>query len=165
MLEEFGRIDVLVNTAAPPASTLDPAKDRGPEAILAAIDGKAMGYLRMSEAVLPGMLERGWGRIVNVSGQFAQLSGSLTASARNSVANIASKVTADAAVGSGVTVNVVNPGPVSDAPERDGGVGKPGGSTYEEVAAAIVFLCSRQAAGISGETLALGHRIRGTIVL
>lgn len=165
VLEQHGRIDVVVNTAAPPAGTLDPARDRDASAILSAIDGKAMGYLRVIEAVLPGMLENGWGRIVNVSGQNALLSGSLTASARNSVANIASKVVADAAAGSGVTVNVVNPGPVGDDAPRDRGIGQPGGSTYEEVAAAIVYLCSEQGAAISGETLALGHRVRGHIVL
>ncbi|PJJ72142.1 NADP-dependent 3-hydroxy acid dehydrogenase YdfG [Diaminobutyricimonas aerilata] len=165
VVEDLGRIDVLVNTAAPPAGTLDPSLDRDPAAILSAIDGKALGYLRVIEAVLPGMLERGWGRIINVSGQNALLSTSLTASARNSVASIASKVVADAAAGTGVTVNVVNPGPVADEPERDRGIGQPGGSTYVEVAAAVVYLCSEQAAAISGETLALGHRIRGQMVL
>lgn len=162
---DLGRIDVLVNTAAPSARTLDSALDHDPAQLMRAINGKAMGYLRVANAVLPGMIERGWGRIVNVSGQNALLTGSMTAAARNGVVSVAAKALADAVAGSGVTVTVVNPGTVTDEPDRAPTLGKPGDSTYAEVAAAIVYLASEQGGAISGETLALGHRVRGTMVL
>jgi len=43
-----------------------------------------MGYLRVAQAVAPQMLERGWGRIVNVSGLGARTTGSAIGSARAS---------------------------------------------------------------------------------
>lgn len=156
-----GRLDVLVNTAAPSASTLDPARDRDAEQVLDAIDGKAMGYLRATEAAVPVMRAAGFGRIIQVSGQNAWLSGSVTAVARNAVVNTMSKAIADDLAGSGVTVNVVNPGAVRDDPASEVGVGRGGESSPAQIAALVVFLASGAAAAISGESIAVGHRVRG----
>jgi NAD(P)-dependent dehydrogenase (short-subunit alcohol dehydrogenase family) len=165
VLARHGRIDVLVNTAAPSASTLDPARATDPSMIVEAIDGKAMGYLRVMNAVLPGMLAAGSGRIVNVSGQNALLSDSIPAAARNGVVSVASKVLADSVAGSGVGINVVNPGPVTDHPDPQTAHGRPGQSTYAEVADLVTFLCCARSRAISGETVAVGHRVRGHMVL
>lgn len=165
VLAIHGTIDILVGAAAPAGRMLIARRDWEPQQMLSEIDAKAMVALRAMNAVLPHMLDRGWGRVVNVSGQNALISGSVTAAARNNVLTVVSKAAADAVAGSGVTVNVVHPGFISDKPVRDRGLGLPGDTTFAEVGAAIAFLCGNQAGAISGETLAIGHRVKGTMIL
>ena len=156
-------IGVLVNTAAPPASTIDPSRDTDPAQILAAVDGKAMGYLRTTTAVLPLMQEAGHGRVVQVSGQNVYLTASVTATTRNAAVTTATKTLADRAAGTGVSLNVVDPGLVTDDPSDEVRPAQPGDSTPDEVAALIVFLCSRAGGAISGESVSVGHRVRGVV--
>tara|TARA_B100000513_G_scaffold194076_1_gene122339 strand:+ start:924 stop:1637 length:714 start_codon:yes stop_codon:yes gene_type:complete len=162
VLARHGRIDVAVLTAAPPVSTLDPARDLEAAHLLEAIDGKSLGFLRVATALLPHMTSAGFGRIVGVSGQIARMTTTLAGSVRNGTLNTIAKTLADSAAGTGVTINVVNPGPVLDetqhpAPER----GRPGESSYAEVASLIVFLTSVAAGGVSGEEIATGHKLLG----
>ncbi|XVV16056.1 SDR family NAD(P)-dependent oxidoreductase [Actinoplanes sp. CA-131856] len=161
-VERIGDIDILVNTAAPPAQTMDPTRHRAPEEVLAAVDAKAIGYLRVMNAVLPGMRDRGFGRVVNISGQGAHVTLSVTGAVRNQAVITAAKVLADEYAGSGVTVNVVNPGVVvTGTPSPEIARGASGESTPEQVAAVVTFLCSAPAAAVSGESVAVGHRLRG----
>ena len=165
VIAEHSRIDALVVTAAPSARTLDPTKSSDPAHVLAAVDGKALGFLRVANAVIPHMVEAGYGRVIGVSGQNALVTGSIAAGLRNAALIIAAKNLADAAAGSGVTVNVVNPGIVVEgapaAPQR----GAPGEATFAQVADLVAFLSSPLAGGVSGESIAVGHRIPGTISL
>ena len=161
VVAEYGSIDILVNTAAPSARTLDSSRDRDPAQVLGAIDGKAMGYLRCANAVLPLMKQAGFGRVINVSGQNAFLTGSVTGSVRNSAVIVMSKNLADLFAGTGVTVNVVNPGFVVAEPSPDVQVGRGGESTAEQIAALVTYLASAQAAAVSGESIAVGHRVLG----
>ncbi|MEU8240806.1 SDR family NAD(P)-dependent oxidoreductase [Actinoplanes missouriensis] len=154
-------IDILVNAAAPPAHTLDPALDHDPEQILDAVDAKAIGYLRTMDAVLPGMRERGFGRVVNVSGQNAFTTRTVLGSVRNSAVITASKALADAYAGSGVTINVVNPAIVTREPRATVEPAGGGDSTPEQVAALVTYLASAHAATITGESIAVGHRVLG----
>ncbi|MEU4625620.1 SDR family NAD(P)-dependent oxidoreductase [Actinoplanes sp. NPDC023801] len=156
-----GAVDILVNAAAPPAHTLDPAKDQDPGQVLEAFDAKTVGYLRVVGAVLPFMRRAGFGRVVNISGQNAFLSRSVTGAVRNAAVIVASKALADSVAGTGVTVNVVNPGTVTATPDPAPRAGAPGDSTPEQVAALVTFLVSAQAAAISGESIAVGHRVLG----
>jgi 3-oxoacyl-[acyl-carrier protein] reductase len=137
-----------------------------------------MGSMRLMRAVAPGMAERGWGRIVNVgssSGKRPSLSNaaySVTKAAQHAL----SRVFADTYASEGVLVNSVAPGPVEtqlwmapggladQAAERSGvdreealesargkiPLGRFG--TAEEIAAAIVFLCSERASNVAGAT-------------
>lgn len=162
VVAKHGRIDAVVVTAAPSASTLDTSRDRDPEQILGAVDRKALGFLRVAEAVAPRLVANGGGRIVGVAGQFARQTTSVTAAVRNQVLITIAKILADAHAGSGITVNVVNPGPVVDETAHPAPApANPGQSSVEEVAALIVYLLSRQAGGVSGESIAVGHRLRG----
>lgn len=161
VLERHGRLDGVVVSAAPNARTLDPALSTDPVNVLEAIDAKAIVFLRVARAALQSMAGNASGRIIAVSGQNASLTGDLRGSVRNGALILAAKNLADHTAGTGITVNVVNPGPVTDAPRHEVLPGKPGQSTPEDIAALVAFLVSPLAGAISGESIAVGHRVRG----
>ena len=164
VLAEHGRIDVLVVTAAPSARTLDPAKKSDPEQVAQAIDGKALGFLRVANAVTPAQRDAGFGRVVVISGQNAYLSGNITASLRNTAVSVIAKNLADELVGSGVTVNVVNPGTVTDDPSAEVQRGAGGESSPTQIADLVAFLSSPLSA-VSGESISIAHRVLGSVVI
>jgi len=164
VLAEHGRIDVLVVTAAPSARTLDPAKRSDPEQVAQAVDGKALGFLRVANAVLPVQRDAGFGRVVVVSGQNAYLSGNITASLRNTAVTVIAKNLADEVAGSGVTVNVVNPGTVTDEPSAEVQRGAGGESSPTQIADLVAFLSSPLSA-VSGESISIAHRVLGSVVI
>lgn len=164
VLERHGRIDALVVTAAPAAQTLDPARSSDPEQILNAIDGKALAFLRVASAVLPSMREAGFGRIVAISGQNAYVTGNITGSVRNAATILIAKNLADELAGTGVAVNVVNPGLVTETPDARVAPGRGGDSSPAQIADLVAFLASPRSA-VSGESISIGHRVLGTTVL
>jgi NAD(P)-dependent dehydrogenase (short-subunit alcohol dehydrogenase family) len=161
VVERHGRLDALVVAAAPSAQTLDASRNSDPEQVLEAFDAKAMGFLRLANAAIPGMQRAGYGRIVGVSGQNAFLTGNVTGSVRNAALIIAAKNLADGVAGSGVTINTVSPGTVSASPASEVAAGRGGESSPEQIADLIAFLVSPRAGAISGESIAIGHRVRG----
>jgi NAD(P)-dependent dehydrogenase (short-subunit alcohol dehydrogenase family) len=161
MLREHGRLDGLVVTAAPSARTLDPARNSDPGQVLQAVDGKAMTFLRAANAVAPIMAESGYGRIVGVSGQNAFVTGNVAGSVRNAALIIVAKNLADSLAGTGVTVNAVSPSTVTETPSREVALGRGGEARPGDTAALIAFLLSPLAGAISGESIAVGHRVRG----
>lgn len=165
ILAEHGRLDAVVVAAAAPARTLDADRHADPQQVMRAINEKAMVFLRVANAVLPVMTEAGYGRIVGVSGQNAFISGSVTASVRNAALTIAAKSLADSVAGSGVTINTVSPGLITSTPSPDVEQARGGDSTPQQIADVITFLVSPRAAAVSGESLAVGHRMRGIISL
>ncbi|PZE26125.1 MULTISPECIES: SDR family NAD(P)-dependent oxidoreductase [unclassified Curtobacterium] len=164
VVDRHGHIDVLVVTAAPAAGTLDPARASDPEQVLHAIDGKALGFLRVANAVLPGMRAAGHGRVVVLSGQNAYLTGNVTTSVRNAATNVIAKNLADELAGSGVTLNVVNPGTVTDTPAAQVAPGRGGESSPEQIADLVAFLSSPRSV-VSGESISIAHRVLGSVVL
>jgi NAD(P)-dependent dehydrogenase (short-subunit alcohol dehydrogenase family) len=160
VLAEHGRLDGLVVTAAPSARTLDPSRNSAPDQVLDAFDAKSLTFLRLASEALPIMRDAGFGRVVGVSGQNAWVTGSITGSVRNAALNIAAKNLADDYAGTGVTVNTVNPGVVADEPETAVERGVPGQSSPQEIADLIAFLLS-PLSSTSGESIAVGHRVRG----
>jgi NAD(P)-dependent dehydrogenase (short-subunit alcohol dehydrogenase family) len=165
VVERHGRLDALVVAAAPSARTLDVVRHADPEQVLDAIDAKAMGFLRVANAAIPLMVSAGYGRIVGVSGQNAFLTGNVTGSVRNAALIIAAKNLADGIAGSGVTINTVSPGTVSTSPVSEVEPGRGGESSPQQIADLIAFLVSPLAAAISGESIAIGHRVRGVTSL
>ncbi|GAA1062348.1 SDR family oxidoreductase [Agromyces bracchium] len=162
LLERHGRLDAVVVTAAPPAHTLDPARSSDPAQVAEAFDAKSLAFLRVANAAIPVMTAAGFGRIVGVSGQNAFLTGNITGSVRNAALNVIAKNLADATAGTGVTVNTVNPGLVRNEPSVDVEAGKGGESSPAQIADLVAFLVSPRSA-VSGEAIAVGHRVRGVI--
>jgi 3-oxoacyl-[acyl-carrier protein] reductase len=169
------RVDILVNNAGTSyARALDELTD---EDWQRQWDLNVMGPMRLMRALAPGMAERGWGRIVNVSSSAGKRP-SLT-NASYSVGKAAqlslSRVFADTYAPRNVLVNAVAPGAVaSPLWMADGGLGdqtakaKGLGSREEaldaqrdriplarfaepgEIADVIVFLCSERASMVAG---------------
>jgi 3-oxoacyl-[acyl-carrier protein] reductase len=174
-LEAFDGIDVLVNNAGT-ARNRDlfevPDKDwRGQYEL------NVMAPLRAMKAIAPVLAERGWGRIVNVCSSAAKRPSQTLP--EYSVAKAAelslSRLFADHFVKEGVLVNAICPGAVesemwlepgglldqhvarSGAGDREAalaelGAARPAGrlATAEEIAGAIVFLCSERASYVAG---------------
>ena len=173
--ERFGGLDVLVNNAgAAKWRDLDDVPD---EDWRAQYELNVMAPLRAMRAAIPPMVERGWGRVVNVCSTAGKRPSA--AMAEYSVAKAAelslSRLFADRYAKSGVLVNAVAPGPVeaemwmepgglldqsmelTGADSREealetAGSKRPIGrlAQPEEIAPAIVFLCSERASYVAG---------------
>jgi 3-oxoacyl-[acyl-carrier protein] reductase len=164
-LATFGRVDVLVNNAA--LRPAQPFLEIGPEAWrrVLAVDLEAAVWL--SQASLPGMVERGWGRIVNFTGMNAihGYAGRAPVSvAKHGVWGL-TKALAKEFGPKGVTVNAISPGPIAaddDQPGvqnyRQGYVAKvPLGrmGTPAEVAAVVRMLAGEGGAYVNGQMIAV----------
>jgi 2-hydroxycyclohexanecarboxyl-CoA dehydrogenase len=129
------------------------------------------GVLAVTHAALPGMQERGYGRIVNVSSEAGRAgsAGSATYSAAKAGVIGFTKALAQENARFGITVNAVAPGPIEtpllmgakefgEIGDRiiEGMVSKTVMrrlGTADEVAAAITFLASDDASYVTGQTL------------
>lgn len=173
-LAHFGRIDILVtNTGGPPAGTF---------ATLSAAQWDAATHLlltsvvELTRAVLPGMQERGWGRILNITSISVKqpvanlmLSNSLRAAVTGMARTLATEVAAN-----GITVNNILPGYTRTervvglaeaAATREGISPTEATARWEaeipmrrlgeprEFAALAAFLCSERASYITGTSV------------
>src|SRR5262245_38569482 len=173
--ERFGQLDVLVNNAG--TARWRDFDDVPDEDWYAAWDLNVMAPMRLMRAAAPGMRDRGWGRIVNVASTAGKRpSASMP---EYSVAKSAelglSRLYADRFAPHGVLINAICPGPVKsqlwmdeggllDQSKEMAGHGsreealeaagskRPIGRLAEvdEVAGAIVFLCSQHASYVAG---------------
>ena len=109
-IERFGRIDILVtNAGGPPAGRFDQVTHEQWEA---AIRLTLFSAIELTRQVLPGMKERHWGRILNITSMAAKqpvenllLSNSLRAGLTGFARTLANEVAAE-----GITVNNIMPG-------------------------------------------------------
>ena len=117
---DLGPIDLLVNNAGLGMRTVNPrflAEPQGFWAVDAAgfravVETNLTGYFLVARAVVPGMLERGAGRIVNVSMNHATMTraGFVPYGPSRAGAEALSRIMAADLAGSGVTVNQLLPG-------------------------------------------------------
>jgi 2-hydroxycyclohexanecarboxyl-CoA dehydrogenase len=164
-------VDVLVNNAG--WDRFQNFVDTKPQDWEALIDINLRGPLNMHHLVLPGMLQRGRGRIVNISSDAARVgsSGESVYSACKGGIISFSKTLAREVARKGITVNVVCPGP-TDTPILRGflGEGEAGKKVYDALVRAIpmkrvgqpddipgivAFLASDEAAFITGQVISV----------
>lgn len=109
---DFGRIDILVNSAARPGGAPPrPRIEHFPDEIFnEEMNTKVLGYLRCARAVVPHMKREGWGRIINISGLAARQTGNAVGSMRNVAVAALTKNLADELGPFGINVTCVHPG-------------------------------------------------------
>lgn len=174
VLSEAGEIDILVTNAAgpPPGAWTDWSRDD----FIAAIDANMLTPIALMQALMPAMMERKWGRVVNITSEAVKsprprlgLSNSARTGLTGFVAGAARQVAQD-----GVIINNLLPGlhATDRAASLDAGLAKAEGIDVEEVTrrkqAAIparrygtpeefgrlcAFLCSAHAGYIVGQNI------------
>ena len=164
--KEVGPIDILVNNAG---ITRDTTFKKMTKADWdAVIRTNLDSVFNMTKQVMDGMVERGWGRVINVSsvngskGAFGQTNYSAAKAGMHGF----TKALALEVARKGVTVNTISPGYIGTkmvtAIPKDvldgkilpqvplGRLGKP-----EEIAGLIIYLCSEEAAFVTGANIAI----------
>ncbi|MDQ1901802.1 SDR family oxidoreductase [Paracoccus sp. WLY502] len=176
VLEAVGQADILVTNAGgpPPGDWRDWSRDD----FIRAIDANMLSAIALMQALVPGMMERGWGRVVNITSQSVRspiavlgLSNTARAGLTGFVAGMSRQV-----AGHGVCVNNILPGihATDRAVSLDKGVSDRQGISLEEArrqrqatiptgtygtpedfGATCAFLCSQQARFIVGQNILL----------
>jgi 3-oxoacyl-(acyl-carrier-protein) reductase len=165
VLREFGQVDILVNVAGitRDKSFVKMTKEMWTEVL----DVNLNGLFNVTHALLPGMLETGWGRVINISsivGQTGNFGQTNYAASKGGIIAFTMALAREVAR-KGVTVNTVSPGFIETEMLADmppvaidaiktmtpiGRLGRP-----EEVAAAIAFLASPAAGYITGQVISV----------
>jgi 3-oxoacyl-[acyl-carrier protein] reductase len=176
LLEAAGALDILVTNAGGPPPGMWSDWDR--DDFIKALDANMLTPIAMMKACLPGMMERGWGRVVNITSQSVKapipvlgLSNAARTGLTGYVAGTARQVAPH-----GVTINNLLPGihDTDRALALDGGVVASENITLDEArarrmatiparrygtsaefGAACAFLCSQQAGFVVGQNLLL----------
>ena len=176
LLEAAGDVDILVNNAGgpPPGMWTDWSRDD----FIAALDANMLAPIALMKALLPGMMNKGWGRVVNITSVSVKapipqlgLSNSARAGLTGYVAGTSRQVAP-----SGVTINNLLPGihATDRAVSLDTGVATAQGidmeaarqqryatiparryGTAAEFGATCAFLCSQHAGFIVGQNILL----------
>ena len=176
VLEAVGQADILVTNAGgpPPGDWRDWNRDD----FIRAIDANMLSAVALMQALVPGMMDRGWGRVVNITSQSVRspiavlgLSNTARAGLTGFVAGMSRQV-----AGHGVCVNNILPGihATDRADSLDKGVSDKQGISIEDArrqrqagiptgtygtaadfGATCAFLCSQQARFIVGQNVLL----------
>ena len=174
----LGPVDILVNAAGVCAQAL--VTEMSDETWTTVLDINLNGPYRTIKRCLPGMLERGWGRIVNIASTAANVGHPGFAAYCASKAALLGLTRCVALEGAahGVSCNAINPGSVetgltrlgSERRVRQGGQGATVEENLERIAAAmpqkrliqpeeiaalVVFLCRDEALGLTMEDITL----------
>ncbi len=185
VLEAGGDLDILVTNAGGPPPGI--WSDWNRDDFIAALDANMLTPIALMKAVLPGMMARGWGRVVNITSQSVKapipalgLSNTARTGLTGYVAGTARQV-----AGHGVTINNLLPGihATDRAVQLDTGITQAQGITMQEAreqryatipakrygtadefGAACAFLCSQHAGFIVGQNLLMdGGAVNATL--
>ena len=169
--ERFGGLDILVNNAgllpayAWPGRFLDGAAPArfwtlDDDVVQNVIDTNYVAHDRMTRYAVPHMIEKGWGRIVNVTTRLTTMnrSGGSPYGASKAALEMASEIWMKDLAGTGVTVNILNPGAAADTPgfatPEEKRVASASGRLHmmhpDRMRAPIVWLVSHATDGING---------------
>jgi NAD(P)-dependent dehydrogenase (short-subunit alcohol dehydrogenase family) len=127
-LSAFGRIDILVNNAGLTFTYIDPERFRREqprkfwevkdEVIQNVMDTNYVAADQMGRRVAPILVRQGWGRIINVTTKLDTMNreGSVPYGSSKAALEMTTEIWAKEVVGTGVTVNIVNPGAGANTP-------------------------------------------------
>ena len=165
LAEQAGEVDVLVNNAA--AHTFGPTLEQDVDSFDMTFDVNVRAPFFLAAALLPKMIARGSGAIVNISGAAASVGAAVAPVDGAAKAALESLTRSWAAAfgANGIRVNTVAPGPtrtdtavgaLGDGVEQLGSATPLGRSADPtEIAEAIAFLASPQASYLTGATVAV----------
>jgi NAD(P)-dependent dehydrogenase (short-subunit alcohol dehydrogenase family) len=167
--DRFGRIDILVNNAGLTFTYIDPARFRrnslqrfwmiGDDIVDNVITTNYLAADRLSRRVAPEMIERRWGRIVNVTTKLDTMNrvGTHPYGASKAALEMATEVWAKDAVDTGMTVNIVNPGAGANTPGMAEEMRKASAEGRvsrlvepDEMVGGLLFVVSREADDVNG---------------
>ncbi len=167
--DRFGRIDILVNNAGLTFTYIDPARFRrnslqrfwmvGDDVVDNVITTNYLAADRLSRRVAPEMIERRWGRIVNVTTKLDTMNrvGTHPYGASKAALEMATEVWAKDAVDTGMTVNIVNPGAGANTPGMAEEMRKASAEGRvsrlvepDEMVGPLLFVVSREADDVNG---------------
>ena len=167
--ERFGGVHVLVNNAGLTFTTIDPARYRREEPqkfwqvpddiVRAVIETNYIAADQMARRVAPQMVEAGWGRIVNVTTKLDTMNRPHTSpyGASKAALEMATEVWAKEVEGTGLTINIVNPGAGANTPgmaEEMRAMSREGRAPRlvepEEMVPPMLYVVSREADRVNG---------------
>lgn len=175
----LGPVDILINNLGVRAGSS--WTDTGAAEFESAFAGNVGVSVRMTQLVLPGMLERGWGRVVVISSVWGRESGGAPAynAAKAGEISFVTSLAREVAA-KGVTVNAIAPGSIlwegggwqrrqqadpeatNDLIRHEMPLGRFG--AVDEVASLVAFVCSQQASLVNGACIAVdGGQSRSNI--
>ena len=164
ILASAGKVDILVNNAGawPRGGILNTSDEEWNRMV----NLNLTSVFRVSQAFLPGMVEQGYGRIINLGSiaGIAGLPGYIAYSTCKAGVQMMTKVMAMELAKKGITVNSISPGLIGDEvnPTTGTWLGRTG--LGEDVARAIVYLASDEAAFITGTDMPVdGGRTLGPL--
>src|SRR5947207_3927004 len=175
-IERGGQIDICVTNAGGPPAKVFAETDL--DQFRKAFEQNALSAIRLAKLVLPGMLDREWGRIINITSVSVKqpIDGLLLSNTVRAGLTGWAKTVSNEVAAQGVTVNNVAPGyTLTERQDELAEIrGKAAGKTKqeiidswalqapigrmadpEEIAAAVAFLASERASYITGVTMAV----------
>jgi NAD(P)-dependent dehydrogenase (short-subunit alcohol dehydrogenase family) len=165
----FGAIDILVNNAGIGQATLRPGNWQQPlrfwditaDQWRRFVAVHTTAPLLLAQAVVPEMMQRKWGRIVNVTTSLGTMirSGSPTYGPSKAALEAFSAIMSKDLDGTGITVNVLVPGGVTNTPmvPMEAGFDRQDMIQPEVMAPPLVWLVSDAAGGVSGRRFLAVH--------
>jgi len=166
---QFGQVDILVNNAGLTFTYIDPPRFRRPtiqkfwevadDIVENVIATNYMAGDRLARRVAPGMVARGWGRIVNVTTKLDTMNraGTHPYGASKAALEMATEVWAKETEGTGLTINIVNSGAGANTPgmaeevramSRDGSAARL--VEPDEMVPPLLYVVSRAADKVNG---------------
>src|SRR5271155_961432 len=167
--DRFGQIDILVNCAGLTFTYIDPPRFRrttiqrfwevGDEIIENVVAVNLIAADRLARRVAPAMVEAGWGRIINVTTKLDTMNraGTHPYGATKAALEMATEVWAKEIEGTGLTINIVNPGAGANTPgmaeemramSRDGRAARL--VEPDEMVPPLLYVVSREADRVNG---------------
>lgn len=165
---ELGRLDIIVNCAGKAGTRA--FLDASPEETRQLVEVNLLSTVNVCQAALPHLIERGGGRVVNISsdaGRVGAAGDAIYAAAKGGVISLTKSLALEFAR-HGITVNCVSPGPTDTPMLRQFSAGAEGVverlikttplrrlGQPEDIAAAVLFLASDRASHITGQVLSV----------
>jgi NAD(P)-dependent dehydrogenase (short-subunit alcohol dehydrogenase family) len=165
----FGSLDILVNNAGLTFTYIDPARFRRPapqrfwevgdEIVENVVATNYLAADRLARRAAPAMVAQGWGRIVNVTTKLDTMNrlGTHPYGASKAALEMATEVWAKEAAGTGLTINIVNPGAGANTPgmaEEMRAMSRDGRASRlvepEEMVPPLLYVVSRDADQVNG---------------